>query len=742
MDFFRLLGHFRGPLGTGLRAAVVACALVLGGSEPSRALQVEAVVATALNSFEAENVLWTSVTFTREFSVTPVVFAGPGPTGGGDPYTIRVRNITTTGFEFVVAEPPGEDGPHVDVSVGLIAIEPGACVLEDGNVIEVGVVETMDQVFGSNFSNVTDSATTVSFVAPFSEAPVLLAQIQSVRNETEDLPADSSSPWMTPAVTRIDANSADVALDRSEAADGTVLTSAESVGYLLLPSNTVGRLGLMSGGGIQWETARVTAEGFDEGCTTQIDLRAVFNDVPSALVQLNARSENDGGWGRVCQLSETSARVHVNEDRFLDAERSHLPETIATFFFTQGSYEGLCAALGSGMDSDADGLTDDAEAALGTNPFNPDSDGDGTLDGADGMDGATAMDPCLPSAAAGSCDQDGDGLTNDEEARLGTDPTDPDSNDDGTCDGTIDVNPDCTGLVDTDGDGLSDADEDSGTTSSTDPDSDDDGVCDGPRAVDGVCEAGPDLASSSPDGDGDGICDGPLSAVGCTFGPDPDPNSPDADGDGVCDGSVAVGACVAGPDVAPTDPCVPSLTVDTCDQDGDGLTNAEEVTAQTDPEVADTDGDGVPDGAEVEGTTDPLLACDPAPCNANATCQEDTPGFTCTCNAGFQGSGVECADVDECADGNANNCDVNATCTNTVGGFGCSCNVGFEGDGVQCTMASIDGGTMDAGMDAGGIVAGASGGACSAGSPASGYSFLSWWMLCLVALFLRRRQDR
>ncbi|MDT0645056.1 hypothetical protein RM553_19650, partial [Zunongwangia sp. F363] len=45
------------------------------------------------------------------------------------------------------------------------------------------------------------------------------------------------------------------------------------------------------------------------------------------------------------------------------------------------------------------------------------------------------LNPCDPDATAGPCDQDDDGLTNDEEAGLGTDPNDPDTDDDGINDG-------------------------------------------------------------------------------------------------------------------------------------------------------------------------------------------------------------------------------------------------------------------------------------------------------------------
>lgn len=47
---------------------------------------------------------------------------------------------------------------------------------------------------------------------------------------------------------------------------------------------------------------------------------------------------------------------------------------------------------GGGSDSDEDGLTDDEEVALGTDPFNPDSDGDGVIDGQEVEDGSDPLD--------------------------------------------------------------------------------------------------------------------------------------------------------------------------------------------------------------------------------------------------------------------------------------------------------------------------------------------------------------
>jgi len=72
-------------------------------------------------------------------------------------------------------------------------------------------------------------------------------------------------------------------------------------------------------------------------------------------------------------------------------------------------------------------------------------------------------------------------------------------------------------------------------------------------------------------------------------------------------------------------------------------------------------------------------------CSADATCTDEPEGFSCVCNPGFFGDGVDCHEPDECAGENGgNNCSPDATCTNLVGGFSCECNPGFSGDGVIC----------------------------------------------------------
>jgi outer membrane protein OmpA-like peptidoglycan-associated protein len=191
---------------------------------------------------------------------------------------------------------------------------------------------------------------------------------------------------------------------------------------------------------------------------------------------------------------------------------------------------------------------------------------------------------------SGDIDSDGDGLTNNEEKQIGTDPHNPDTDGDGLKDGeevkiyrTNPLNPD------TDGDGLKDGEEVyKYRTNPLNPDTDGDRLKDGEEVL--TYKTDP----LNPDTDGDGLRDGEEVLRYKT-----DPLNPDTDGDGLKDGEEVL--------KYGTDP----LNKDT---DRDGLTDGEEVlTYKTDPLKPDTDNGGVPDGKEVERGTNPLDPKDDRP---------------------------------------------------------------------------------------------------------------------------------
>lgn len=132
-------------------------------------------------------------------------------------------------------------------------------------------------------------------------------------------------------------------------------------------------------------------------------------------------------------------------------------------------------------DADLDLLPDDQEAGVGADPNNPDTDGDGLPDG---LEVELGLDPAV--AADGTGDLDGDGLANADELTAGTDPANPDTDGDGLLDGaegpmhgTDPADPD------TDDDGLDDGVEAAGPTDATNPDTDGGGQLDGVEVDEG-----------------------------------------------------------------------------------------------------------------------------------------------------------------------------------------------------------------------------------------------------------------
>ena len=182
------------------------------------------------------------------------------------------------------------------------------------------------------------------------------------------------------------------------------------------------------------------------------------------------------------------------------------------------------------LDTDGDGLWDDCESIIGTDPDQGDTDDDRIGDGA--------------------------------ELEIGTDPLDNDSDDDDLVDGfELEVGTDPNNS-DTDGDGLNDGEEVASGTDPVDSDSDDDGLSDSAEVVLGT-----------------------------------NPNNPDTDDDGFLDAvETNTGIFVSISDTG------------------------------TDPLVADTDGDGLLDGLELPIGRDPLTADRPQPRLINVFFDENGEG--------------------------------------------------------------------------------------------------------------------
>lgn len=261
----------------------------------------------------------TRVNFQQTFDVPPVVVAIVNQSGSNSA-TIRITNVTTTGFDELAIEPDNWDGRHLSMTVQYIAIEPGRHVLSDGTIIEAGFTTTSAVQFGTGFTGGTASWQPVSFSGSLTGTPTVLHQILTANSEANNPAQTPSRPYITSVAQALSPAGFQLALDRSQANSGPY-PSSETVGWIAFPVGATGTFPDIGNNTISWASSNTAANirGWTDTCITNPHGLTVGTRV--VVAKKISRNNQDGGWFRYCSLNSTTIGLRVDEDRDQDNER-------------------------------------------------------------------------------------------------------------------------------------------------------------------------------------------------------------------------------------------------------------------------------------------------------------------------------------------------------------------------------------------------------------------------------------
>ncbi|MFH1811638.1 MAG: invasin domain 3-containing protein [Pseudomonadota bacterium] len=296
---------------------------------------------------------WVAVSFASAYGNLPVVIPGPVSHGsfasqaGEFSVSVRLRNITTTGFEIGVLRPEGLVSALTPaLTATWLAIEPGRYIL-GGLAAEVGRHSTT--TVRSNVAGGSGSAGDfIFFSQAFAAEPALLHGLQTQNHPQWIATTAYGSTTAQPPTT----TSFRLALEGAEVVaqhPSPGASVAETIGWIAIDRGTavlvdsLGNNRALDAG----RSANFYVDRHQDGCFALPVAPVVFGfgGTPHAAVSHNSMQGTNGAWIRRCfpnatagsDLTQDQVWVHLDEDQVGDAERTGLQEFASWFAIEPGA---------------------------------------------------------------------------------------------------------------------------------------------------------------------------------------------------------------------------------------------------------------------------------------------------------------------------------------------------------------------------------------------------------------------
>jgi PKD repeat protein len=159
-----------------------------------------------------------TVKFNGAFAKSPVVLTTVASVNEGDTISGRIKNIGLTGFDYSFREQEKNRNIHANETINYVAWEPGQ-----------GKIGDLQFEAATTGKVVTNSWYTRTFQGTFSQAPVVLADMQST-NDTDTSALRINTASSTNFVVKV---------EEEKSLDTEVTHGAETVGYLAINSESL-----------------------------------------------------------------------------------------------------------------------------------------------------------------------------------------------------------------------------------------------------------------------------------------------------------------------------------------------------------------------------------------------------------------------------------------------------------------------------------------------------------------------
>lgn len=254
---------------------------------------------------------WHSVNFSSTIENAVVKMFAEDVTG--DPFTIRVRNITDTGFEFQLDEFDYQDGSTALESISWVAVASGSHVLDNGIRLDAGFVNATN----NNSSSVTFNTTFTT--------PVVFSQLSS-DNELSAVGVRNEN---------VSSTGFDLEMREQEANGNAHAT--EQIGWIAMESGGSAANGMLVG-----DTGEVVNNG-----TTTVNFGGTFGGTPIFLADMQSLNGGDTSYTAGNNLTSSQADVYIDEETSNDTETNHINETVGYVVLESGTYLSTSAINGS-----------------------------------------------------------------------------------------------------------------------------------------------------------------------------------------------------------------------------------------------------------------------------------------------------------------------------------------------------------------------------------------------------------